>query len=429
MVKKVLALGLGAGILALVACNVEEAPPSTGGVDFDRDGGAERTIDDADPGDGGVVQACERGVVVVSSDYTSTNVSIATLDGVTKSASFVSSGSTKPGLSLALSGDVVAPSATPASGRVVLIDRYGKNVLTWMDVETALVLGQLPVGTGFESNPQDYLEVDASRAFVSRAGANAAPGAEPNDTGSDLLVVDFTTPAVVGSVVIPEEDDGLLSSPGGLTDLGATVAVSLGRVAADFSRYGDGRIVGVSKATRAIAWTVDVSGLKNCGKLALSPSKKLGAMSCAGAPDPVTNEYARGSSFVVIFDTSGDAPVELRRLGVGDAMHTAVQPNLAFANEDTLLALGYGQGDVPGDLVVSVDVASGAVTTIGTAGAPYTLGDVRCAPGCGDVCLVTDADKNVLRRWKVEAQSTFTAMADAVVDTTIGLPPRTLGGL
>jgi hypothetical protein len=409
MVKELLVVLL----FGLIACNVEEPPSSTGGV----------------PPAGNAGAKCGRGAVVVNSDYTSTNISITSLDGVTQSASFVSSGSAKPGLSLALSGDVVVPSTPPASGRVVLIDRFGKNVLTWMDLATAKVLGQLQVGAGFESNPQDYLEVDASRAFVSRAGVNAAPGREPNDAGSDVLIVDFTEPAIVGSVSIPEEEAGLLPSPAGLTELRANVAVSLGRMAADFSRYGEGRIVGISKLTNTIAWAVDIPGVRNCGRLVLSPSKKIGAVSCAGAPDPVTQDYALDSSFVILFDTSSEKPVELRRHPVGTTMGAAIQPNLAFVNDETLFALGFGQHGLPGDVAASVSVASGAVTVLASAGGLYKFGDVRCSPQCGDVCLVTDAERNVLRRWQVDPQSRFTAMPDAVVDTTIGLPPRTLGTL
>ena len=45
------------------------------------------------------------------------------------------------------------PLVPPASGRLLLIDRYGTNVLTWMNLADATVLAQLPVGTGLRVEP------------------------------------------------------------------------------------------------------------------------------------------------------------------------------------------------------------------------------------------------------------------------------------
>ena len=125
-------------------------------------------------------------MIIVESDFRSTNIVVSRPDGITLSGSFVSSGATKPGLSLALSGDVDVPFAAPRSKRAVLLDRFGTNVVTWMNVDSADVVAQLPIGQGFESNPHDYLEVDATRAFVSRYGSNLTPGAQPFDAGGDL---------------------------------------------------------------------------------------------------------------------------------------------------------------------------------------------------------------------------------------------------
>ena len=43
---------------------------------------------------------------------------------------------------------------------------------------TADVLAQLSVGTGFASNPHDYLEVAADKAYVTRYDSNPHPGSE-----------------------------------------------------------------------------------------------------------------------------------------------------------------------------------------------------------------------------------------------------------
>src|SRR5690606_35822633 len=87
--------------------------------------------------------------------------------GETQSASIISTASSETdGLAFALSGDVALPSAPADSGHLVLLDRFGTNVVSWIDPATAEVVSQLPVGTGFESNPQDYVEF-GERAFIS----------------------------------------------------------------------------------------------------------------------------------------------------------------------------------------------------------------------------------------------------------------------
>ena len=129
------------------------------------------------------------------------------------------------------------------------------------------MIAQLAVGTGFESNPHDYIEVDATRAFVSRYGTNPTPGQQAFDTGGDLLIVDTTKYAITGRIAMPEENPALQPCPDGMNWIGADVVVTLQRFSADFSQVGDGRFVGVSPATNAIDWTVNITGLQNCGRV------------------------------------------------------------------------------------------------------------------------------------------------------------------
>src|ERR1700760_4534210 len=90
----------------------------------------------------------------------SPQVALGDLDGDTLCGSLISSArSDTSSVALALSGDVVLPSSRPASGRAVLLDRYGTNVVTFLDPSNGSVLSQLPVGTGFEANLQDYVEI------------------------------------------------------------------------------------------------------------------------------------------------------------------------------------------------------------------------------------------------------------------------------
>jgi hypothetical protein len=406
--------------VALAACNVAPPPPSTGGVAFD--GGL------APPREGGVAASCESGVVIVTSDYKSTNIAVSRLDGATLSGSFVSSGATKPGLALALSGDVDVPLVAPASGRLLLVDRYGTNVLTWMNVADASVLAQLPIGTGFQSNPHDYIEVDATRAFVTRFGTNPNPGQMPFDKGGDLLVVDTTTPAIAGRIAIPEENPALQPCPDLMTWMGHEVVVTLGRWSADFSQVGDGRFLGVSARAGTIDWTVNVTGLQSCGRVAVSPSGRVAAIACSSLENMATHRFDPTLSDIVVYDATTTPPREMRRLGLGTKLGAGLQPAIAFAGEDAIVAMTYGGNATPGDTVFTVSATTGDVAALGQSTMPYVLGGLHCAPGCGDICLLSDAERNKLRRWHFDG-GIFTSLDDVTVDTLVGLPPRDIGGL
>ncbi len=431
-------------VFGIASCNVASPAPSTGGVTFEGgapgEGGSlsEAGGSDAEGGssveaggsgaEGGTATTCESGVVIVTSDFKSTNIAISKLDGTTLSGSFVSSGATKPGLALALSGDVDVPRVAPASGRVVLIDRYGTDVLTWMKLMDASVIAQLPVGTGFESNPHDYVEVDAKRAYVTRFGTNPTPGQHPFDQGGDLLIVDTTTPAITGRIAIPEENPALQAAPDVMTWLGKEVVVTLARASADFSQTGDGRFVGVSPSTDAIDWTVNVTGLQSCGRLAVSPSGKIAAIACSSVENFTTSQFDTTKSDIVIYDATQSPPVELRRLGVGMKLMSGIQPILAFASDDLIVGMTYGGNATPGDTAFSVTATTGDVTSLAEATMSFVFDGIHCSPGCGDVCIMSDAEKNKLRRWQLVA-GTLMPLSDETVDTTVGLPPRDIGGL
>ncbi len=181
----------------LSACNVSATASGTGGVgDAGTDAGA----------------ACGKGTVAILTDFMSTQVALLSLEGVVQSKDFLSTASTMAsGVAFALSGDVVLPHTPPLSGHVVLIDQLGSNVITWANPATAKVYAQLPVDTGFGSNPYDYLETSATTAFVTRWGNNLKPGQQAFDSGSDVLVLDIANletqkPTITKSIAMPVID-------------------------------------------------------------------------------------------------------------------------------------------------------------------------------------------------------------------------------
>jgi hypothetical protein len=407
----------------LTACNVSPtSPASTGGVSGSDGGGS-----------------CDQGTVVLLTDYMSTQIALSKNDGTTESASFLSTASTKTsGLAFALSGDVVLPNVTPASGRVVLLDRYGTNVVSWANPTTAKVLAQLPVGTGFESNPQDYLEIDATRAYVSRWGVNDAPGKQPFDTGDDVLVVTppqgSAPPAITKSIPMPVENT-LPPRPSGMVRVGETVLVVLQRTSADFNTVGDSAMVGIGIAKDAVAWEVHVTGLKNCGRPALSPSGKSLALGCEGQLDMNGNVVDLAASAIALLDVSSLPPKVTKRFPVADQLGSPTQNQVAFVS-DTLL-IGKTQTPLGGktnNQAFALDLETGKATVLLTASADamgmgkgIVYGDVLCRPGCGDVCLMADADIAKLRRWKI-GDSGLSALPEVTVETITGLPPVSLAG-
>jgi hypothetical protein len=214
-----------------------------------------------------------------------------------------------------------------------------------------------------------------------------------------------------------------------MTWIGGDVAVNLQRFSPDFTQVGDGRFVGVSPSTNAIDWTVNITGLQNCGRVVVSPSGKLAAIACSSLEDTTTNQWVPAQSDIVVYDATQKPPVELRRLGAGVALNAGIQPSIAFAGEDTIVGLTYGGNATVGDTVFRMSAEGGAPTTLLTETAAYVLGAVHCSPGCGDVCLVTDAQVNKLKRWQALGDGGLDPMSDETVDTVVGLPPRTIGGL
>jgi hypothetical protein len=427
-----------AAVVAPIACNVSPtAPVTTGGVGTG-DGGASPDAGgpsgDASPdgSDAAAAASCDHGSVVLLTDYTSTQIALSTSDGTTQSAAFLSTASTKAsGLAFALSGDVALPSTTPPSGRVVLLDRYGTNVITWADPATAHVYAQLYVGAGFESNPQDYVEIDPSHALVSRWGVNDAPGAQPFDTGSDVLVLDTQKPAVTASIPLPVEES-LPPRPAGMVRVADTVMVVLQRTSEDFKTVGENALVGVQNG--AIAWEVHVTGLKGCDRPSLSPSGHTMAIGCEGQLDANGDVTDLSAAGIALYDVTTLPPKPLQRFAVSDQLGSPVQSGVTWVSETVLL--GKTQTPLGGSTnnqAFTLDVTTAKATVVLTAGTDSSgkgkglvYGDVKCRPGCGDVCLLADGDVGKLRRWQI-ASGALQPWSDVTVDPSTGLPPVLLG--
>lgn len=406
----------------LAACNVE----SLSRGDCSAGVGVEPSTETA-------AGACPDGVTVLLSDFLSTLVTLGRLDGTTLSDSFLSTGScSTDGLSFALSGDVSLPSTRPRPGQVVLLDRFGTNVISWADAESARVLAQLPVGTGFESNPSDYLELDRNKAMVARWGENNSPGRQAYDGGSDVLLIDPEGREITGSIALPRHD-GLPPRPSSLLRFRDQVLVSLERVSLDFASTGEAQLVGVSIATLELDFVLKFAGLKACGRPALSPNGELLAVACTGDIDPRGAPSNLDESALVLLDATQSPPVELRRFSAAALAGGALQNDVEFANDEVVLL--KTQTSIEGAennrwLAFHVDQDRAetlleAMPDANGKGKGIVYGGMSCAPGCSDVCLLADADRGLLQRVRVDGGN-LELLAPVTVERMVGLPPRDL---
>lgn len=413
------ALTLGLFSLLLSACDVESTGQDTGGVD-DGMGGTSSTEDH-----------CPAGIVVVLSDYVSTQIALGNLEGQTQSESFLSTASTETdGLAFALSGDVGLPSMRPTSNQVILLDRFGTNVITWADPKTAEVVAQLPVGTGFESNPKDYLEVNDDLALVARWGQNAAPGSEDYDDGGDLLLVDLERHEMVGSLLMPTADE-LPARPSALSLVHGEVIVTLDRIALDFSETGETTLVGVDMSGEEVLWEQTLEGRKACSRATLSPDESKFAVVCTGALTPSGETESLTQSAVILFDAKERPLKEIATFEAEDLLGVPLQADVAFVSDDSILLKTQtpwgGEGN---NQLFSLDLESGATERLLEAspdeegnGKGLVYGSLVCAPGCSAYCLMTDADEGVVQRVLVGSDGKLTVDTPVTVEHEIGLPP------
>lgn len=401
---------LSVGLLAL-ACDVPEPPTGTGGI--------------------GEHGPCETTFVVVESDYLSTNVAVLSATGDVLSGSLASSATAN------LSGDVVTPSS-PTGGAIVLLDRSqteGAHVL-WVDPHTAGTRADLPVTTGFPSNPRDYLDVSARKAYVTRFEENRAPGKEPFDAGSDVLVVDPVGPRITGSIDMrPAVADlpGVLPRPDRMARIGGRAFVLLDVLASDFASTAPSRLVTIDTETDHPTDVLLLDGLRGCAGLAPSPEEAELAVFCLGGKVASGGPSDLGGSGVGIVDVTGAAEL-VRRFPASDLGEDPVGFFGDWAAPSVLLLQTFGHdaaGSAPAadDRIVRLDVATGAAEDVlRSAGAPFVLGGVACEPACG-ACFVTDADRDVVHRFAVDPRGTAGERREITVERRIGLPPRYLGKL
>ena len=380
---------------------------------------------------------CGRGVVVVESDYQSSNVSLLAFDGSVLSPSLASSSTQSGGFALSLGGDAAPPSSAATGPDIVIIDRTPKGVLHFVNVATAQVTAELAVGTGFSANPHDYLSLSEHKAYVARYDSNPNPGSEPFDQGGDILVLDPSVPAITGRIdlasALAGEAAEFTPHPGRLLRVGSRVFALLAAYAADYMSGAVSRVVELDPDSDAILSTLLLDGLKGCDALAAAPDGSELAAACTGA-DLRSMPPTLDSSGLALIDIAS-APRLKKTFNAATFGPNPLGFSVDYPAPGALFfgTLGYfTESNAVGsqDSLVRLDTATGDfVEVLRSESEPFTLGDVRCAPGCG-ACFVADAERagGSVLRFPLDAAAVLGEPSEIRAETQIGLPPRYLGG-
>jgi hypothetical protein len=363
--------------------------------------------------------------VLVASDYRSTNVALRDAEGSSLSRSLISTASASAGLSFALSGDVVLPSEpVPRGGEVVLVDRYGTNVLTFVEPVSGVVRAQLPVGCGFESNPQDVLALEPNRALVTRFGTDPRSTDLPCGGGDDVLVIDPAAPRIVRRIALPPKE-GVPARPGSMTRAGDRVYVNLHRLSADFDRAVDGDLAMLSARTAELEALVPLPGLRNCGKPVFSAFGNI-AFACSGLFDPARSRFDPVGAGVVVGTLDGTT---LRIDDRWDASELGVSPtgSVAWLDGATVLFTAYGDAS-RGDAIHLVRRGTSTSIRVASSLRPFTIGPLRCTEAPTVRCATTDAAASalVVLEPSADPRSVLPTVRTWAAPDVTGLPLRDL---
>lgn len=418
------ALALGA---LVTACNVPLPH---------RSAGAGPLPDAASGMDGSA--ACGRGVFVVEEgvNYDSTNVALLSLTGGVLQGSVASSATASVGLTAPLSGDVVPPTGRLSGHEIVLIDHaQGTNRIVFVDIESAAATRRfLPVGTGFWSNPYDYAPVSPAKAYVPRYGENDSPGAQPFDTGSDLLIVNPSSLSITGSIdlrtALGKDSSHATANPASAVVVGDRTFVLLATLTA-FAGVFPSRVVAVDNETDTITDVLVLDGFENCSGLGVSPSQKALAVFCSGSGSIQTSPTALDGSGVVLVDVNA-TPAVAKTFLAADLGKNRVGFYGDFSSENALVFQTFGYDDVDTgssskDALLRLDIETGEHQLL-LDGPPFSIGGIACDAACG-ACFVADSDRmgGVVHRYALDPSGRLSGDRLIKAEQDVGLPPRTLG--
>lgn len=405
---------------------------------------------------------------VVASDYTASAISLLDVKGEVLADDWLTSAGAA-GLVTPLSGDVGLSSVGGEPGVVAVLDRLSADVLTRVRVADRHVLGQVKTHTppaagatiAFSSNPQDYLYVDPTTAWVSRYEPNLDPAVPAADRGTDLLRIDpstmtrttdrvdlsvFNTRArkldpVTGQPTGDEVD--VYARPSRITRVGDTLVVGLARLSFDFAVAGPGMVALVDLRTRAVRG-FELPALRSCSEVQRVPdATDLVVVGCGGFLGA-----SRATAGIALLRIADGAASQVAAWRASEHPADPVAGNGVVALGGSLVgSVAYGSaarpamGDLPArpaepDRFVIVDVQTGAtLRELFQVSTPVAIGTGAYDHATG-LLLVPDASVDAnqvptagVRRFLRAADGSFSELPTVKVSTASGLPVRAVSPL
>lgn len=372
-------------------------------------------------------------IALVSSDYAASAIGVLSrVDGGLFHEAVFDSAREASGLSAALSGDVVLPSAPNPFHWLILIDRYPNAAITVLDWRSFSPLRQFSVGTGFSANPQDLLVLDEHTAYVTRLNPNPHPGREPYDEGDDILIVDPSNGTIRGRIAMPapqtnEAGKRLYWRPCRLRRVGSYVYASLNHLSDDYLAAGEAALARIDPTTHTLDRILTYPGLANPVGLSYDAAKDELYVACNGPYFAGNTAQIAQSGLLALSRASSQEPAwRLLRRADSDPLRRPFGFEIEhFAG----LVIAVRNGDLTagqGDRLVGVDPDSGDEQTLYTTSSAYGSGGLLADRFRG-LLYLGDADARAPRVVRLKAVGGRFVQDGATESSPVyGLPPRFL---
>jgi hypothetical protein len=379
---------------------------------------------------------------VVSSDYSSSSIAMLDEDFEVIDESWLNSGTTYPGLVATLSGDVVLPNRQAGDETFAVIDRLFTDVVTRFFVPSGNLNGQArthgEVGdTGFSSNPQDFIFVDADSAWVPRYNSNFNPAAPPENQGNDLFEINPTDMSATGARIdlssldttatVMTEDGPIevdvFARPSRGVLVGSRIVVGLDRISGSFDAAGDGMVAIVDLEDESVQG-LELAGLKSCGNAVPvpgAPSKVV--VACVGFAQPYGDEpQVRASSGIALLDVA-DAEVTIERLWrLADHPASAIAVNSVIAiDAERVVGVANPDSKRTLDALYETDLTTGVQELVHESSGSFVVGLPAYDPD-SEMLYLPDAAQDAVVEFASDDGS-FVETGSTSIAPGLGLPP------
>lgn len=381
---------------------------------------------------------------VVSSDYSEASVAVLDEDFEMLDESWVSSGTTFPGLVATLSGDVVLPTRQAGDGTLTIVDRYLTDVISRFFVPSGNLNGQVRTQgdvSDYSSNPNDLIFVDARSGWVTRYEPNLDPNASPDNAGTDLVEVDPSTMTLTGEridlsslnttttvmtgagpVEVP-----VYARPSRGVRVGSVLVVGLDRLSGRFDAAGPGMVAIVNLDDGRVEGLVLGDGLASCGNATTVPGAPNKVMvACIGFARPYGEEaQIRASAGIarVEVDAQGATTIEATWRASDDSGSAIAVHHLVALDETHVAAVAIGDFTAgTADAMYLMNIETGAQDLLHESMSAFEIGLSAFDPDANRL-LVPDAGANAVIELLLEEDGA-TQLGSIPIAPGIGFPPR-----